>query len=85
MLAYTVPEESQALSQKITCSPNSTSSPPVLRRGEGPANAGTPLPRVQVGLVADDSLRLLDSLLGLGQDELDMAGARHVRVDLSPC
>jgi hypothetical protein len=35
-------------------------------------------------LVANNRLRLLDRLLGLGEDELDVAGVGHVRVDLCP-
>jgi hypothetical protein len=38
-----------------------------------------------VGLMANDRLGLLDSLLGLGEDELDVAGVRHVGVDLRTC
>jgi hypothetical protein len=33
-------------------------------------------------LVANNSLRLLDRLVGLGEDQLDVAGVRHVGVDL---
>jgi hypothetical protein len=35
-----------------------------------------------VGITAGNLLGLLDNLLTLGQDELDVAGVRHVRVDL---
>ncbi len=33
-------------------------------------------------LLTDNSLGLLDGLLSLGEDELDVAGVRHVGVDL---
>lgn len=33
-------------------------------------------------LVANNRLGLLDSLVGLGEDELDVAGVGHVGVDL---
>lgn len=54
---------------------------PALGGGDGLADTGTTLPRVEV-LVAGDGVRLLDGLLGLGQDELNVAGRRHVGVDL---
>jgi hypothetical protein len=43
MLAYTVPEESQALSQKIPV-PTQPNKPPALRRSDGPADTHTTLP-----------------------------------------
>jgi hypothetical protein len=36
-----------------------------------------------MGLVADNRLRLLNSLISLGEDELDVARVGHVGVDLS--
>ena len=53
-----------------------------LGGGDGLAHARTTLSRVQALLTADNSLRLLDDLLGLGEDELDVAGVGHVGVDL---
>ena len=52
-----------------------------LRGGDGLAQAGAALPGVEV-LTANDGLGLLDDLLALGEDELDVAGVGHVRVDL---
>lgn len=40
------------------------------------------LSRAQVGITASNLLRLLHNLLALGQDQLDVAGVRHVWVDL---
>lgn len=54
-----------------------------LGSGNGLAQAGTALPGAQVSVTANDGLGLLDDLLTLGQDELDVAGVRHVRVDLA--
>lgn len=54
-----------------------------LGGGDGLADAGTTLPGAKVGVTASDGLGLLDDLLTLGQDELDVAGVGHVRVDLS--
>lgn len=45
-------------------------------------NASTTLPGVQAVLTANNSLRLLDNLLSLGEDKLNVAGVGHVRVDL---
>ncbi len=81
MLAYTDPEESQAQSKRTPLVPTPTSSLP-LSSGDSLADAGTALPRAEVLVHASDSLRLLDGLLGLGEDELDVAGVGHVRVDL---
>ena len=80
MLAYTVPEESQAQSKRSPMSPLSPATSD-LSGGDSLADAGTALPRAKV-LVANNRLRLLDRLLGLGEDELDVAGVGHVRVDL---
>ena len=52
-----------------------------LSGGDGLAPSGTTLPRGQV-LATLNSLRLLDNLVTLGQDQFDVAGVRHVRVDL---
>lgn len=51
-----------------------------LRSGDGLADAGTALPRVEPHRLR--AAGLLDRLVGLGEDELDVAGARHVGVDL---
>lgn len=57
-----------------------------LRGGDGLSKASTALSRAQVRiLTSGNSLRLLDNLLTLGQDQLDVAGVRHVRVDLCNC
>ena len=54
-----------------------------LSGGKGLANAGTALTGVEAELLTLDDLGgLLDDLLTLGKDELDVAGARHVGVDL---
>ena len=53
-----------------------------LSGGDSLAETGTALARVEV-LALDNSIGLLDNLLTLGQDELDVAGVGHVRVDLS--
>lgn len=54
-----------------------------LRRGNCLPEARAALSGRKVGRVtADNSLGLLDDLLALGEDELDVAGVRHVRVDL---
>lgn len=53
-----------------------------LGGGKGLANASTTLSRGQALLTADNSLGLLDDLLGLGKDELDVARVGHVGVDL---
>lgn len=54
-----------------------------LGGGDGLAGARTALPRVQADLLAcDNSIGLLDDLLGLGEDQLNVAGVGHVRVDL---
>ena len=53
-----------------------------LSSGDSLADAGAALPRAKVGVLANNGLRLLDGLLGLGEDELDVAGVGHVRVDL---
>jgi hypothetical protein len=58
---------------------------PGLRSGDGLADAGTALSRAQVMGAAGNIVRLLNSLLGLGQDQLDVARVRHVRVDLRWC
>lgn len=58
-----------------------SSVPSALRLGKSLADAGTTLARAKV-LTADNGIGLLDNLLSLGQDELDVAGVRHVRVDL---
>ena len=51
---------------------------------DGLASACTTLPGVQAELLATNNLiGLVDDLLTLGQDEFDVAGARHVRVDLN--
>jgi hypothetical protein len=51
--------------------------------GDGLAETGTALSRAQAELLAVlDLVRLLDNLLALGEDQLDVAGARHVGVDL---
>lgn len=54
-----------------------------LGGGEGLADAGTTLPRVEADLLTgNNSVGLLDDLLSLGEDQLDVAGVRHVGVDL---
>lgn len=53
-----------------------------LGGGDGLANASTTLPGVQAVLTTGDSVGLLDNLLSLGEDQLDVAGVGHVRVDL---
>jgi hypothetical protein len=50
-----------------------------LSRGDSLAEAGTTLARAEV--LTLNGLGLLDNLLTLGQDELDVAGVGHVRVD----
>jgi hypothetical protein len=50
-----------------------------LSSGESLAEAGTTLARAEV--LTLNGLGLLDNLLTLGQDELDVAGVGHVRVD----
>lgn len=52
-----------------------------LGGGESLAEAGTTLSGVQV-IAAGNLVGLLDNLLGLGEDELDVARVRHVGVDL---
>jgi hypothetical protein len=52
-----------------------------LSGGDGLAETGAALPRGQVGVAAGNLVGLLDNLLTLGQDELDVAGVRHVGVD----
>ena len=50
---------------------------------DGLAETGTTLPRVEAELLTvSNLLRLLDNLIALGEDQLDVAGARHVGVDL---
>lgn len=55
-------------------------------KGEEAAGALAALPGVEVGALgsgtADGILSLLDDLLGLGQDEFDVAWVGHVWVDL---
>ena len=54
-----------------------------LRGSDGLPAESTTLSRAQVRLLTTDNrLRLLDDLLTLSKDELDVAGVRHVRVDL---
>lgn len=53
-----------------------------LRSGDGLADLAATLPRVQSAL---DSGGLLDDLGSLGEDELDVGGVGHVRVDLGAC
>lgn len=54
-----------------------------LGGGDGLADARTALPRVQTDILAgDNGIGLLDDLLGLGEDQLDVAGVGHVGVDL---
>lgn len=50
-----------------------------LSSGDSLAEAGTTLARAEV--LTLNGLGLLDNLLTLGQDELDVAGVGHVRVD----
>ena len=52
-----------------------------LGGGEGLAETGTTLSAGKV-VAANNLLGLLDNLLSLGEDELDVAGVRHVGVDL---
>jgi hypothetical protein len=48
--------------------------------------AGTTLAAGKVLLLAGNLLRgLLDNLGALGEDQLDVAGVGHVRVDLESC
>ena len=54
-----------------------------LSSGDSLAEAGTTLARAEV--LTLNGLGLLDNLLTLGQDELDVAGVGHVRVDLDHC
>lgn len=73
--------------QLLFC-PGPQNSPALLRWGEREELAGalSTLAGVQVGALASgtsDGLRgLLDDLLALGEDQLDVAGVRHVWVDL---
>jgi len=62
----------------------SQSDPPTTRLsgGDGPADASTTLPGRQVLVTASNSIRLLNNLVTLRQDQLDVAGVRHVGVDL---
>lgn len=84
-------KRSRPFAQKPICWPvsepsihhNTTESAPGdLGGGDGLAHARTTLSRVQALLTANNGLGLLDDLLGLGKDELDVAGVRHVGVDL---
>lgn len=52
-----------------------------LSGGDGLAETSTTLTVAQAGAVSN-LLGLLDDLLSLGEDELNVAGVRHVRVDL---
>lgn len=52
-----------------------------LRGSDGLSDTDTTLPRVEPLLRGSD-VSLLDGLLALGEDELDVAGARQVGVDL---
>lgn len=52
--------------------------------GKGLAETGTTLAGVEA-LTANNLVRLLDNLLTLGQDKFDVAGVRHVGVDLRQC
>jgi hypothetical protein len=57
--------------------------PDNLCSSDGPPDALSTLPRVQPSLLTlDDLWSLLDNLLSFGQDQLDVARVRHVRVDL---
>ncbi|KAF4512684.1 hypothetical protein G6O67_000033 [Ophiocordyceps sinensis] len=61
-----------------------TNAPFPLCSGDGLAHTGAALPRVKSQLLAaDDLVRLLHHLVALGQNQLDMAGVRHVGVDLA--
>jgi len=51
-----------------------------LRSGDGLADLAATLPGVQSAL--DGLVGLLDNLGTLGEDELDVGGVGHVRVDL---
>lgn len=46
------------------------------------AETSTTLSRAEMGIAADNLVRLLYNLVALGQDKLDVARVRHVRVDL---
>ena len=52
----------------------------VLAGGDGLADLTATLPRVQSAI--DGGGSLLDNLGALGEDELDVGGVGHVRVDL---
>lgn len=52
-----------------------------LSGGDGLAETSTTLAVAQASTVSN-LLGLLDDLLSLGEDELNVAGVRHVRVDL---
>jgi hypothetical protein len=54
-----------------------------LCSSDGTTLTSTPLSWAQVGnLTTNDCLRLLNNLLAFGQDQLNVARVRHVRVDL---
>ena len=54
-----------------------------LRGSDGLSAESTTLSRAQVRLLTtDNSLRLLHNLLALGENQLDVAGVRHIGVDL---
>ena len=51
---------------------------------DGTTGGGTTLSGAQVQLTSLNSLRLLDNLLALSEDQLDVTWVRHVWVDLKP-
>jgi hypothetical protein len=59
--------------------PTATLISSLLRRSDGTANLTASLPRVQPALAL---VCLLHGLVGFGEDQLDVARVRHVRVDL---
>lgn len=62
--------------------PSPKSLMPHLCGSDSLAAESTTLSRAQVGVLADNGLGLLNDLLTLGKDQLDVAGVRHVGVDL---
>lgn len=74
-------KKSEALNQNIPSS-NHLAIKAHLSGSDGTADASATLAGGKVSLLADNGLGLLDDLIGLSEDELDVAGVGHVGVDL---